>query len=138
VLDARAILEILIAGDDPVLAALRVQSRAARIVREDRTDVGFFVVFEVADDAPRVDGRNDFVIDDVAGEIDGLEGPARFLLSVNDGALDFLEGSVFGFRWPPDARVRRAYYLRRGPQGSNVVLESSIRDLDDLRRRWSA
>ena len=129
---------MLLAGEDPVLAALRTQSRSARIVREDRTEVGFFVVFRVPDDAPRVDGSPDFVLDDLAGEIDGLEGPARFLLSVRDGALDFLEGSVFGFRWPPEARIRRAYYLRRGPAGANVVVESSSRDLDDLRRRWSA
>lgn len=130
------VLERLLSGDDPVLAALREQSRVAVVSRRDRTEVGFFELFRVPPSAPRLDEVPDFVLDDVAGELEEVGGTARFLLSVRDGALDFLEGSLLGLRWPDDARLRRAYYLR-GLPGANVVVESAIRDLDELRRRWT-
>lgn len=130
------VLARLLAGDDPVLATLREQSLVASVARRERTEVGFFELFRVPPSAPCLDGCPDFVLDDVAAELEGLGGSARFLLSVRDGVLDFLEGSMLGFRWPDDARLRRVYYLR-GLPGANVVVESATRDLDELRRRWT-
>lgn len=130
-------LDRLVAGDDPVLETLRAQRAVAQVARRERTAVGFFEIFRVPETAPRVAGRPDFVMDDVAGELVGLGGAARFLLSVREGALDFLEGAILGADWPDSARLVRVYYLRRGGPGGDVVIECAVRDLRDLRGRWS-
>ncbi len=131
------ILDLFLAGDDPVLACLREQLAAAHVARRERTEVGFFTHLSVPDSAGRVPAASDFVMDDVAAELGGTYRVVRFLLSVREGSLDFLEGLVLGTEWPEEAVLRRAYYLRRDRPGGNVVVETRLRDLDDLRRRWS-
>ena len=132
------VLEMLLAGDDPVLAALRAQTAVARVVRRERTKVGFFEIFEVPQGSPRLDSLADFVLDDVAAELEGVEGVARFLLSICDGSLDFLEGAMLGSRWPASPRIHRLYYLRPSTSGGNVIVETGSRDLAALRARWSS
>ena len=132
------VLEMLLAGEDAVLYALRAQSAIARVVRRERTKVGFFEIFEVPQPSPRLDALADFVLDDVAAELEGVEGSARFLLSVCDGSLDFLEGALLGSRWPASPRIRRVYYIRPSTSGGNVIVETGARDLAALRALWSA
>jgi hypothetical protein len=132
-----AVLDLFVAGDDPVCVSLREQLAASHVARREWTEVGFFTFFEVPAHARRLPDAAEFLLDDVAAELDGAGRPARFVLAVRDGALDFLEGVILGERWPDEPALRRAYYVRRGSGRANMVVETRERDWDDLRERVS-
>jgi hypothetical protein len=130
-----AILDLFVAGEDPLLDVLREQLAACHVSRRERTEVGFFTFLDVPPHARRIPGAPEFLLDDVSCELHGTSRTARFVLAVRDGALDFLEGVILGERWPDEPVLRRAYYLRRTGDSRNVVVETSERDLQELRAR---
>lgn len=94
----QAALDKLLAGDHPLLAALRRQASDARLVTRELTGVGFYCRFQVPPDSPRVE--RDVVIADVYAEIEGLAHGAGFALFVRDGRIQFLEGFTYDEPWP--------------------------------------
>jgi hypothetical protein len=132
------VLELLVAGSDPVLEVLREQLAASRVARRERTEVGFFTFLDVPSWARRLADADEFVLDDVAATLSGVARPARFLLAVHDGVLHFVEGVIVGERWPDEPRLERAYFIRRGSAGGDVIFECRERDLAALRARWEA
>ncbi len=50
----RAVLAKLLAGDHPILAALRSQSEDARLASREYTGAGFYCRFSVPSDVPRL------------------------------------------------------------------------------------
>jgi hypothetical protein len=105
----REVLELLLAGDHPVLETLRAQAQRVQVVARKLSGVGFFTDFEVPADARTVAKPRDFELGDVDAEIDGLAQGAGFVLFVRKGRLDFLEGFARGDRWP---EALGAYRLR--------------------------
>ena len=95
----RAVMEKLLDGEHPMLAALRAQAQSGRLLGRERTGAGFYCSFEVPPEAPAVEPR-DFEIDDVNGELHGLAHGAGFVLFVRDGRLDMLEGFSYDEPWP--------------------------------------
>lgn len=95
-----AVLDMLLQGDEPLLATLRSQAEQARLVSKEYTGVGFFCDFEVPPEAPRTSGS--FYIEDVNADIEGLQHGAGFVLFVRGGRLDSLEGFTYGEQWPED------------------------------------
>lgn len=94
-----AVLEKLLAGDHPVLAALRVQLSGATVKGRTHTGVGFFTGLALARHAmPAPVGTLRF--GDVEATIDGLQHGAGFVLLVDDGRLTTLEGFSYGEPWP--------------------------------------
>lgn len=95
----RAVLDKLLAGDDPTLGTLRVQAKRARLLSCEKTGVGFFCRLEVPEDVERL-GHAEFHIGDVNAAIKGLVHGAGFVLFVKDGRLDTLEGYTYDEPWP--------------------------------------
>ena len=101
---AALVVPQLLVGQHPAMEALREQYERARIWRVDLTDAGFFVGYEVPDDAPRA-LPPDFVGGDAKIQVAGISGPAGCLLSVRKGRLATFEGYTCAERWPTHAQV---------------------------------
>lgn len=95
----RAVLDKLLAGDDPTLAILRAQAESAQLRSRKNTGVGFYCYFDVPDDIERI-GRATFRLGDVNATMKGLSHGAGFVLFVKDGRLDNLEGYTYDEPWP--------------------------------------
>ena len=97
----RAVLQKLLAGDHPVLDALRSQLAASLVRQRAPTGVGFFTDIDVPKHVPGAPTRHSTLrIGDVEAQIQGLEHGAGFLLVVSDGYLDHLEGYSYDEPWP--------------------------------------
>lgn len=98
----RAILEKLLDGDHPVLAALRAQVKSCEVSSREFTGVGFFTNLNVDPSVgPAPTSRPRIHVRGVGAEISGLKHGAGFVLFVADGYLDFLEGFTYDEPWPP-------------------------------------
>lgn len=123
----RGVMELLLAGDDPILKVLREQYRHAEVVSRDETGAGFYVHFSVASQATRLDPGKSLHFGDVKAEIEGLQYGAGFVLHVRHGAIDCLEGYSYDERWPVNvARFRLAY------------IEGDERNLTALWTKWGS
>jgi hypothetical protein len=83
------LIEALLAGDDPMLEALRKQFAAASVSQRDFTGVGFFSHFKVAKILSPVTPAN-FDISDVFIEFENAESGAMAVLAVRNGMIDHL------------------------------------------------
>lgn len=107
----RAVLEKLLAGEHPVLHVLRKQAGLAHLVSRDRTGAGFFLSFDVPNEAPMLNAK-DFHFGDVNATVEGLQHGAGFVLFVRGGRLDTLEGYSYGEPWPKDIQGFTLSYQR--------------------------
>lgn len=92
----KSVLDALLAGDHPILTALREQVREARIGNRTMTGVGLFSDIDIdsgVDAAPTT--RSEVRIGDVFAEMEGLDHGAGFVLLVEEGRLAQLEGYTF-------------------------------------------
>jgi len=119
----RAVMEMLLAGDDPALAVLATQFCLANAARREFTGVGFYIDFDVPPDAPRLVCRNAFHIADVDGDISGLQHGAMFVLHGCDGVITYLEGVTLDEPWPDAINGFVLSYMSGG-----------ARDMDRLRK----
>ena len=105
----RAVLDLFLAGEHPVLATLRRQREHARLVTRGSRSDGFTCHFELDAAAPLL--ASDFELDDVQAEIAGLISGAGFLLFVRGGRLDTLQGFSYLEPWPSEIGVFTLSYL---------------------------
>src|SRR5262249_8152344 len=87
------VLDMLLAGNDPVLQALRDQR--THIMRKDRalTGSGWSTTYEMSQEAEPLPGRPYFVVGDVIAEtIEDLAYGASFALFIRDGLMAALDG----------------------------------------------
>jgi hypothetical protein len=99
----RAVMERLLDGDHPALAALRQQLPFLTVKSRRLTGVGFFTEFSLAEGvraATLVDPKIRF--GDVEASIDGLRHGAGFLLYIDNGLLQELEGYTYDEPWPAE------------------------------------
>lgn len=106
------VLDKLLAGDHPVLVALRAQAERARVSRREYTGVGFFCDFDLPSDVAPLPTRSDFRVGDVNASLDGLQHGAGFLLFVLNGRLAMLEGYAYEEPWPKEVRNLELTYQR--------------------------
>lgn len=100
----RGVLEKLLAGEHPVLEALRRQLGGCRVESRELTGYGFFTELEVDRTLPAAATSTDKLrIGDVNAKISGLDHGAGFVLFVNAGYLDMLEGYSYDEPWPESA-----------------------------------
>ena len=126
-------LEMLLAGDDPILAALREQLRSARVRERTRTGVGVFTHFEVGGGAGGVLGPDESLhIADVVARLPAELDTIMFHLAVRSGKLDYLEAATVGDAWPERTidQAQLMYFDRGHPKGTPT------RDLDQARLQW--
>lgn len=98
----QAVLDKLLAGEDPLLRVLREQTARARLAERTATGVGFYCHLILPDDFIEVASPRDFEIADVKADIVGLQDGAEFVLFVRDGRLAWLEGFTIGEDWPTE------------------------------------
>lgn len=109
----RRVMEMLLAGDHPILGILRAQFDRAKVVRREFSGVGFFTHFEIPSDVARLPGQRSFELGDVHADMPGLAAPVGFILFIRDGAIDFLEGYTYGDDvWPEEITTFRLSYDR--------------------------
>ncbi len=99
----RAVLDKLLAGDQPVLSVLRHQAANVEVVCRKFTGAGFTASLRVAGDVPRAPlTRGRIAFGDVTASIQGLKHGAGFVLFIRDGYVDLLEGYSYDEPWPAD------------------------------------
>ena len=118
-----AVLDQLLAGEHPVLAALRAQARGLTAKSRTKTGVGFSTQLRVLAGVPRAALSRDRVhVGDVEADIPGLKHGAGFVLFVEDGYLAALEGYTYGEPWPQSERGARLRYTgERGRDLSSLM-----------------
>lgn len=123
----RAVLEKLLAGNHPVLSALRAQLGSCEVSSREFTGHGFFTNLKVDPSVePAPTSRPRIQIRDVGGKISGLKYGAGFVLFVTEGYLDFLEGFSYEEPWPPEiSEFSLAYEGQRAEDPGAVNLEDS-------------
>jgi len=94
-------LNLLLAGELPILQQLRAQIERVVGVERTFTKVGFYVRFELPEDTAVIPGMPSFAISDVSGRVEGTTHGVCFVLFIKSGRLHFLEGATFGgAEWP--------------------------------------
>lgn len=127
----RQIMSALLAGDDPILEALRDQYAQATVRDRERTATGFVTRFDVPASAPAVE-RKLLHLDDLQVELEGADTPADTSVHVHNGRLKSLECFVYDGAFPEAPVIRSAWYYgtERFDGITPALLEE--RDIDDV------
>ena len=112
---AGEVLERMLAGDHPVLAALRAQVAFADVRSSETSEYGMLIDLWVADDAGQLDVDHRFALDDLFGRIEGVEGEVGFQLHVVRGRLKTIEAWVASPGWPTDPVLVESWYVAHDP-----------------------
>jgi len=121
----RAVLELLLAGEDDRLACLREQLVVLRVSQRERTSIGAFVHLSIERPELALQPPVDTVLSDALFEVDGLDGGIGGLLWIKAGLLDCLELFAYGDLYPEQVQRWRPGYLY------------GIRDLTEVAKRLS-
>jgi hypothetical protein len=105
----RAIMAGLLAGDDPLLKALREQYAAASVRGREMTATGFVTRFEVPSTVAAID-RKLLHLDDLQVELEGVRAPADTSVHVHNGRLRSLECFVYDGAFPTEPAITAAWY----------------------------
>lgn len=121
----RSVIDKLLAGEHPVLEALRGQLRSCRVRSRELTGCGFFTELQV-DRGLRVapTSAEKLRIGDVNAKIGGLEHGAGFVLFVKDGYLDMLEGYSYEEPWPESIDEFELSYTGESRDVESLQLDS--------------
>lgn len=93
------VMELLLQGDHPFLAALRKQYLSIHVVRHEFSGNGFFTTFEVPEGIPIVTPKN-ISGGNVEIELENLPNGAGCVLFIRDGKLSMLEIYSNTDPWP--------------------------------------
>lgn len=108
------VMNHLLSGENEILAVLRVQFGAAIVKSKEYSGAGFFVYFEIREEAPRLASDYSFEIDDVAAHVTGLKNGVGFTLFIKNGVINMLEGYTFGEElWPKSIENYELYYTNK-------------------------
>ena len=123
---ARAALNLLLLGRDPVLAALRRQASVSEWAATP-TGCGFRAEFHVLHGHPPLAGEPSFEVTDVYAELPGTEHIVNFALFVRSGRLAMLEGATTDASWPEDLDGAFLLYNTRSGIRDLAVFMASLR-----------
>jgi hypothetical protein len=132
----QTLMDALLAGEDPMLQALRDQYAKAVISGHDFTGVGFFTHFAVRPDVPRVTPRN-FDIGDISLDIAGVDSGAMANLAIREGVIDYLEVITYAGDWPENPVLHSISYQSYEPGAPSIFMSSRTRNLDVVRKAWA-
>src|SRR5437867_1906086 len=135
----KSVMQLLLSGDEPALAALRAQYQVAEVESIESSGMGAFVNYRIPDPAPLASPAN-FVLEDIELELEQIEHSVAVLLFVRDGKLSMLEFAAIVGPWPEEPRIRKLGYLAALPAGSNTFsfVPVANRDAKTLRRALAA
>src|SRR5260221_13115771 len=95
----KALLDALLAGDHPFLAALRGQYARATPTCRELSGAGPFLNFQVPPDQPAVTPRN-FEIVELYFDLDGLPHGGAVPLFLRDASISLLDAFCHVGHWP--------------------------------------
>lgn len=95
----RAVLDALLAGDEPEFLVLRSHAAAAKLSARQETGAGFILTFDVPLSEQAL-ACPDFHFGDVTATLEGLKNGAGFVVFIRDGRLAALEGYSYDEDWP--------------------------------------
>ena len=123
------VLDALLAGDHPVLAALREQLARVESFKRSLTGHGFYLDFQMPASMHGLHEsycvKPDFQFGDVSATLYPADQEAAFLLFVRDGKLSFLEGYVYDDEMHAMVDRVAIWYM------------NSERNMTELERTWS-
>lgn len=123
------ILNWLLAGEEPVLDALRRQLTKATVLSKVFTGHGIYINFYLPSDVTplhkELSVKPSFCFGDVEASISSLEYGAHFILWVEDGLLASLEGFTYDESYPQEISDFELRYL-----------SEEGRDWNYLRDQW--
>lgn len=127
----RQVMAGLLAGDDPLLAALRQQYAAASVRGREMTATGFVTRFDIPTDVPAIE-RKLMHLDDLQVELEGTKTPADTSVHVHNGRLRSLECFVYDGTFPEEPRIRAAWYYGTEKHPGITPELMAERDLEEL------
>ena len=125
------LMTALLAGDDPMLEALRQQYAAATVSSREKAATGFVTRFDVPKSVPPI-GRKLLHLDDLQLQLAGTATPADASLHVHNGRLRSLECFVYDGAFPESPVIEAAWYYgtERFPGITPELMAE--RDLEEL------
>lgn len=127
----RQVMAGLLAGDDPLLAALRRQYAAATVRDREKTATGFVTRFEIPADVPPIE-RKLLHLDDLQVELEGAKTPADTSVNVHNGRLRSLECFVYEGTFPEEPKIKAAWYYGTEKHAGITPALMKQRDLEEL------
>ena len=127
----RQVMAALLAGDDPLLDALRRQYEVATVRDRETTATGFVTRFEVPAGAAPIE-RKLLHLDDLQVELEGAKSPADTSVHVHNGRLRSLECFVYDGAFPSEPSITAAWYYgtKKHPGITPELMRE--RDLEEL------
>lgn len=105
----REVMTALLAGDDPLLDALRAQYASAAVKSREVSATGFITRFEVPASAKPIE-RKLLHLDDLQVELEGVATPVDTAVNVHNGRLRSLECFVYDGTFPTEPKIAAAWY----------------------------
>jgi hypothetical protein len=121
----------LLAGNDPLLDALRKQYAAATVRDREVTNTGFITRFDVPDSAPPI-ARKLLHLDDLQVELAGAKSPADTSVHVFNGKLKSLECFLYDGAFPTEPEIKAAWYYGTAKFSGITPELMKQRDLEEL------
>ncbi len=127
----RQVMTALLAGDDPILDALRQQYAVATVRGREKTTSGFVTRFDVPAGAAPIE-RKLLHLDDLQLELAGTTTPVDASLHIHNGRLRSLECYVYEGTFPESPTIAAAWYYGTEKFAGITPELIALRDLDDL------
>lgn len=127
----RAVMAGLLAGDDPLLKALREQYAASSVRGREMTTTGFVTRFEVPPSVAAID-RKLLHLDDLQIELEGARTPADTSVHVHNGRLRSLECFVYEGVFPAEPAIKAAWYYGTEKYSGITPELMAERDVEEL------
>jgi hypothetical protein len=108
----RAVIEMTLRGEHPVLKKLRSQWEAASVQAREFTGVGLYANLEVLAPSQTLSTKKRFTFGDVVIDFPGLSAPVGSVLFIDGGVLSVLELYTHGDPWPQDDSSFTLRYAR--------------------------
>lgn len=121
----------LLAGDDPLLAALRAQYAAAEVRGRERTQTGFVTRFDVPASAAPI-ARKLMHLDDLQVQLAGVPSPADTSVHIHNGRLRSLECFVYDGVFPDQPEIESAWYYGTEKHSGVTPALLAERDVEEL------
>jgi hypothetical protein len=127
----REVMAGLLAGDDPILQALRTQYAAATVRDREFNSTGFVTRFDVPPSIPPI-ARKLLHLDDLQVELAGAKTPVDTALNIHNGRLRSLECFVYEGTFPAEPEIRAAWYYGTEKHPAITAKLMAQRDVREL------
>jgi hypothetical protein len=127
----RQVMAGLLAGDDPLLEALRRQYAEATVRGRETTAAGFITRFDVPDGIPPIE-RKLLHLDDLQVQLAGASAPADTSVHVHHGRLRSLECFVYDGSFPDTPEIEAAWYYGTAKYPGVTPELMAERDVEEL------